>query len=126
MQIRLNPEELGAMHLKLTVEKGIVTAQFLTESVRVKELIEQNIAQLRDTFAKDGIHWDQITVDVGQEGLRDNPFASQQQQAAREQRQNQSRRHRFADTMTEELGIEDVLAESESRKDPNRIVDYRA
>lgn len=127
MEIRLHPAELGNMYLKLTVEKGLVTAQFLAESVRVKELIEQNIAQLRDTFAKDGITWDKITVDVSQDNLRENPFAYQGQRDMKDQRNSNGKRQNFADSMAEELELaESELAERVPMKDPSRLVDYRA
>lgn len=127
MEIKLHPQELGNMYLKLTVEKGMVTAQFLTENVRVKELIEQNISLLRDTFAKDGITWDKITVDVGQDGLRENPFAYQGQREMKDQRNSNGRRQSFADSMSDELELAEVELEGETPvKDPARLVDYRA
>lgn len=127
MEIKLHPQELGNMYLKLTVEKGMVTAQFLTENVRVKELIEQNISLLRDTFAKDGITWDKITVDVGQDGLRENPFAYQGQREMKDQRNSNGRRQSFADSMSDELELAEVELEGETPvKDPTRLVDYRA
>lgn len=131
MEIKLYPEELGTMHLKLSVEKGIVNAHILTENARVKELIEENIAQLKETFAQEGIQWNQITVDVNQDSMRENPFAYQPQSNMTDQ-QHSNRRQSFRESLTDEMAVETVGAEegvpdaAEPAKESDRLIDYLA
>lgn len=131
MEIKLYPEELGTMHLKLSVEKGIVNAHILTENARVKELIEQNLSELKETFAQEGIQWDQITVDVNQDSMRENPFAYQPQSNMRDQ-QHSNRRQNFRESLTDEMMVEPVGGEegtpaaTEPAKESDRLIDYLA
>ncbi|AZR73875.1 hypothetical protein BBF96_11035 [Anoxybacter fermentans] len=127
MEIKLHPEELGRMQLKLIVEEGVVTARFLTETLKVKELIEQNLPKLRETLAKEGIQWDKITVDVSQDELSENPFAYQNQQNLKEHNRGQLKQGEDSFTLTaDETIVEDAEDIERVVKDSNRLVDYLA
>ncbi len=67
IKITLKPEHLGDVSLKLATQNGIVTAQFLAENERVKEIIESNFNQLKDTLQKQGIEVSGLSVSVGSE-----------------------------------------------------------
>ncbi len=123
LEMRLYPEELGRLALKLTMEEGIVNARIVTETLQAKELIEQNLPQLRETMAKEGIRWDEVTVDVSHDGLSENPFAYQ------DGRQLQDNRHAYSDEAGDfegELDELNLLEEETERvvRDPNRLIDY--
>ena len=123
MEIQLHPEELGKMQLKLVMEDGTVTAKFLTENSKVKELIEQNLSLLRDNLAEENIQWDEITVDVGQDELAENPFAEQQQF---EDDNGNSEAHFSLNPDEIVTGEEIEVEEDENSKDPDKLVDYMA
>ncbi len=67
IKMTLRPESLGEVSMKLSVENGIITAQFLAENQRVKETLESNFNQLRDALQKQGIEVSSLSVSVGSE-----------------------------------------------------------
>ncbi len=72
MTIKLNPENLGKLSLKLVTENGIVSAKFVAESQHVKEIIESNFNELKQSFANQGLNIGNLSVSVGSDsdGLR--------------------------------------------------------
>lgn len=75
MIMKLEPESLGKLNLKVSVENGIITAKFLAESQQVKEVLESSFNQLKDALQEKGIAVQSFSVSVGQEG---KDFQSQQ------------------------------------------------
>ena len=67
MVIHLKPDHLGKLELKVVTEQGIVAAKFIAESQQVKEIIETNMQQLKDSLQKQGINIDGVSVQVGQD-----------------------------------------------------------
>ena len=65
IKIQLKPEHLGDVSLKITTQNGIVTAQFVAENQRIREIIEASFNQLRDSLAQQGIQLSQLSVSVG-------------------------------------------------------------
>jgi len=66
VKIMLRPESLGELTLKISIERGIVTAHFVAESHRVKEIIESNMGSLKDALAESGVDVGQLDVSVSQ------------------------------------------------------------
>ncbi|ADG82389.1 flagellar hook-length control protein FliK [Thermincola potens] len=60
--IQLKPETLGKLQMKITVENGLITAKFTAETQQVKELLESNLANLRQNLTDLGIKVDQLEV----------------------------------------------------------------
>jgi flagellar hook-length control protein FliK len=78
MKITLKPDYLGEVSLKIAVDNGIVTAHFTAESQRVKEIIESNFEQFKQTLSEQGIEVGQLEVNVGNSGENDeSSFARQ-------------------------------------------------
>ena len=73
VRIHLKPEHLGEVKLRIAMQNGIVVAQFVAESQRVKEIIESNFSQLRDSLEEQGINVSEIEVSVSQ-GEADRQF----------------------------------------------------
>ena len=73
IRIQLRPEHLGEVSLRVAMQNGIVVAQFVAESQRVKEIIESNFNQLRDALEQQGINVAEIEVSVSQ-GEADRNF----------------------------------------------------
>lgn len=74
IRIQLKPEHLGEVSLRIAAQNGIVVAQFVAESQRVKEIIESNFSQLRDSLEQQGINISEIEVSVAQDDA-DRQFA---------------------------------------------------
>ncbi|MCQ2979463.1 MAG: flagellar hook-length control protein FliK, partial [Clostridia bacterium] len=66
MHVKLDPENLGKVNLKIVAENGLVTAKFEAESQKVKEIIESNLSLLKESLEKRGIQISNLEVSVGQ------------------------------------------------------------
>lgn len=121
IKITLKPEHLGDVTLKVSTQNGIVTAQFVAESQRVKEVIEAGFNQLRDTLRQQGIEISQLQVFVG------NGEDSEQAALFTQEREISRRRIQSivsAMTADEEPELVAVDAYGNDMRDSN--VDYRA
>lgn len=65
IRIKLKPEVLGEVLLKVEVEKGVVVAKAIVDNYRVKELLETNIYQLKEGLEKQGLDIKTFEVQVG-------------------------------------------------------------
>ncbi len=62
MKIKLQPEELGEVEVKLKIDNNIMKAEFLVESQRVKEVLEGKFDTLRNSLLSKGIDASEINV----------------------------------------------------------------
>ena len=65
MIIKLKPDHLGKVTVEIAVENGNITAKFLAESQKVKEILESNMQDLKDHLAKQGMMIQDLSVSVG-------------------------------------------------------------
>lgn len=84
-KISLNPKELGNVDIKLTMHDATVTASIVVENHAVKQVVEQNLDQLKDVLRQQGITVDKMQVSVDQRngGNSQNPNQSQWEAAAK-------------------------------------------
>ena len=76
LRLRLAPEKLGNLDLELTVDHGVLAARFVTQSERVRALIESALPDLRQHLEEQGVQIDRLDVSVGEQrerGGRDDP-----------------------------------------------------
>ncbi len=66
MTIKLEPEALGRLTVKITSENGIMNASFYAENDKAKTMIENHMAELRNSLEKQGIQIQNLTVTVDQ------------------------------------------------------------
>lgn len=71
IQIKLYPETLGKLTVKLSSENGVMNASFFAENDKAKLMIESQMAELRKTLESQGIQVQNltVTVDSGSEEL---------------------------------------------------------
>ncbi len=65
VKIKLKPEILGELVLKIELEKGVVVAKALVDNYRVKELLETNMYQLKEGLEEQGVKIKTFEVQVG-------------------------------------------------------------
>lgn len=95
MVIQLKPDHLGKLELKIVTEQGIVAAKFIAESQQVKDIIETNMQQLKDSLQKQGISVEGVSVQVGQD-----PKGEYKHQNSYEGRSNNAgNRRSYSDSM---------------------------
>lgn len=74
MLIKLTPERLGNVSVNITVEKGLVNATLYAENYQVKEMLENNLDQLRTILIEKGLGIESLNVSVGQHQEQLNKF----------------------------------------------------
>lgn len=62
--VKLQPEQLGNVELKLNIQKGVVLAEIKVENEIVKAAIESNLDDLKQSLSNKGYSVDQINVNV--------------------------------------------------------------
>lgn len=55
VDIRLDPPELGQMHVKLNLNNDQATVQFIVQNQQAKEVLDQNMSKLKDMLAQQGV-----------------------------------------------------------------------
>lgn len=76
MVVRLNPPELGQLTVRVALEDGILKAHFVAPSSDVKQLLDQNLAQLRHMLETQGLSIQDIFVSLQE---RQNKFQSSEE-----------------------------------------------
>ncbi len=65
MIIKLKPEHLGELTLKVVVENGVVNASFHSNNAEVRNIIESSLPQLKQDLANSGLKVDNVSVYAG-------------------------------------------------------------
>ena len=60
--ISLNPENLGKVDVKITIQNGQVLAQFITEKHMAKDMLDQQMSQLRSALQSQGLQVEKLEV----------------------------------------------------------------
>ena len=69
IKVQLKPEYLGALSLRVALERGGVTAHLVTQSQAVKEALEAGLPQLKQALEGQGLRTDHIAVTLGQDAF---------------------------------------------------------
>lgn len=119
MVIKLKPEHLGELALKVSVENGVVSASFHSDNAQVRAIIETSLIQLKQELAAQGIKVDNVGVYSGMGDLLSNG----QNQAGREQ-QNPRYKNRKID-LSDFADEVDKIAPVAANTANDTGVDYR-
>jgi len=68
IRIKLKPDSLGKLTIRLIMENGGMTARFITENYKAKDAIESNFSQLQDVLHEKGVNIQELSVFIGNEG----------------------------------------------------------
>jgi flagellar hook-length control protein FliK len=109
-EIKLAPEELGNLQVKVQLQQDQLSVQFVVQQQGAKEALEQQLPRLKDMLAEQGIELTQGQV-------------SQQREGSDAQRQARERNQFFAPGA--ETGDEPLLQQAIVRVS-DRMVDYYA
>ena len=74
MLIKLKPDNLGKVTMQISVENGNISAKFLAESQKVKEILESNMQELKDQLSKQGMAVQEMSVSVGNDNRERQMF----------------------------------------------------
>ncbi|ABZ84783.1 flagellar hook-length control protein flik, putative [Heliomicrobium modesticaldum Ice1] len=82
LRIQLKPEFLGKLNLNLSVENGIVSVRFAAENLQVRQMLESNLNQLKQSLEEQGLRFDRVEVDVGRQGSDSHHGAGDSRQSS--------------------------------------------
>jgi flagellar hook-length control protein FliK len=85
--VKMNPEGLGEVQMKIQVNQGRVNVEMSTETKEAKQIIENSMSDLKNSLSTHKLTVDSVKVDVGNQTSSD----SNQQQKAQDFSQNQGR-----------------------------------
>lgn len=120
MIIKLNPEHLGQLSLKVSVNgNGGVTATFHTDNAQVRAILETTMTQLKQQLNEQGIKVDNVEVHTG---LPDGQLPQDQGQQGFYQQQGQQVRSQQADLQDFEESSENLAAELENSQENQEVV----
>lgn len=101
--VKIQPQSLGKVLMRVAVEEGQLVAKFLTESNQAKGILELNLPQLRESLAKEGLVLERCEVAM-----------AWSQEFGSKERQEQRRHHRprqavhYEEHLTENTGPQQV------------------
>ncbi len=79
MQLRLRPPELGSMRLEIAVRDGVMTAHLETETAAARNVLLDNLPQLRDRLAEQNVKVERFDVNVRDDAQQRNDQAFENQ-----------------------------------------------
>ncbi len=61
-RLTLTPEHLGQVDIRIVMQNGQLTAQFMTDNVMAREMLENQMSQLRSSLGAQGLQVDRLEV----------------------------------------------------------------
>ena len=86
VEIRLDPPELGNMHVRVNLQNEQAAVNFLVQSQQAKEALEQGMSKLKDMLSESGVDVGDANVEQQSQGSEDNEqsFGQNQQNGSGE------------------------------------------
>ncbi|RHW39643.1 flagellar hook-length control protein FliK [Lysinibacillus yapensis] len=106
--LKLYPENLGSIRIEIMQQDGVLTARFLTSTALGKELLDNQLHQLKSAFAQANIQMDRIDI------------AQSLQETDRNQRDQQS----FGQQFKQQSGQKEKDHHSKDEEETTSFVDY--
>lgn len=124
MEVMLNPEHLGSVHITVTARNGIVSAQIAAQNEQVKTAIENQMVTLREQFESQGLKVDAVEITVMAHSFEAGQNFGQSES---ERKQGESKVHRKLDlsSFDDELE-EDLESTAPAPKAEGSSVEYLA
>lgn len=128
VEMQLNPENLGTLHIHLSSKQGNVTAQLTVQNELVKAALEVQLIQLKENFAEQGIKVDAVEVTVESHAFNQNMQHSNEEnaQAQTEAKRSSTRSINLNGDWTEEELTEEEQLVAEMMEADGNTVDFKA
>lgn len=103
IKIRLNPSELGQLKVEIKIENGNMTAKIEAENAATKQVLLENLPQLRERLAESNINVQQFEVELmGQQTPQDGSASTFADQSDQQGGSQTTSRHDVAASVEEE------------------------
>lgn len=124
MEVMLNPEHLGSVHITVTARNGIVSAQIAAQNEQVKTALESQMVTLMEQFESQGLKVDAVEITVMAHSFEAGQNFGQSES---ERKQGESKVHRKLDlsSFDDELE-EDLESTAPAPKAEGSSVEYLA
>lgn len=106
----LNPQSLGQVDVTIKSHNGVITAQFHAETQAAKDMLDNQLPQLRAALTQQGLQVDRLEVNQQQE----TAFSFQQQ---REQARQQGKEQEQQKQSEQEFALDALVDNTESTED---------
>lgn len=124
MEMQLYPEHLGKVGIQVAIRDGIVTAHITAENETVKNAIEAQLINLKESFNNQGLKVENVEVTIASHSFEENNMHNQDEQS----NQGKSKRNRrLNSSLIDELnGITDDRSEETVMETLGNTVSYTA
>ena len=128
IEVMLNPERLGSVHVTVSAKNGILTAQIVAQNEQVKTALENQMTTLRENFENQGIKVDavEITVMTHQFEAGQNFGQNESERKQSERKLNKKLDLSAYDDEVDDEFSDDELRRKDSRQNGNSSVEYIA
>ncbi|GED70236.1 hypothetical protein BRE01_39380 [Brevibacillus reuszeri] len=106
----LNPQSLGQVDVTIKSHNGVITAQFHAETQAAKDMLDNQLPQLRAALTQQGLQVDRLEVNQQQE----TAFSFQQQ---REQARQQGKEQEQQEQNEQDFALDALVDNTESTED---------
>lgn len=111
MELQLNPEHLGKIHLEVVAKNGVITASIAAETQMAKEAIESQMLVLKENLLNQGVKVEEVEVTIATHQFEQNLDSHKE----KEEETNSSKRRlnlNGLDLEDENLNSQDMLEQS--------------
>lgn len=128
IEVMLNPERLGSVHVTVSAKNGILTAQIAAQNEQVKTALENQMTTLRENFENQGIKVDavEITVMTHQFEAGQNFGQNESERKQSERKLNKKLDLSAYDDEVDDEFSDDELRRKDSIQNGNSSVEYIA
>lgn len=128
IEVMLNPERLGSVHVTVTAKNGILSAQIAAQNEQVKTALENQVTALKENFQNQGIKVEAVEITVMTHQFEAGQNFGQNESERKQSEQKINKKLNLSDYMDDEE--ETVSAQDIRRKDSiqngNSSVEYMA
>lgn len=128
IEVQLNPENLGKIHVAVSSRNGIVTAEIVTQNEQVKRAVESQMNMLKENLESQGIKVEAVEVTV-QSHAFENGQNLQGNNSQQEKAEKESKHHldlSSLDELSDDELSEDETAAKNAVMNENSSVEYTA
>lgn len=124
MEMQLNPESYGKLQLQVLLKDGIVTARMNVENEAVRQALESQVVQLRESMNNQGLKVDAIEVTVASHEFDRNlqQESNANQQAFEEEQRKSSVRRMNLNLNADDWSEEDIQDMSDAEALERKIM----
>jgi flagellar hook-length control protein FliK len=103
VEIRLDPAELGSMHVKVNLQNEQASVSFMVQNQQAKEALDQNMGKLKDMLGQSGVDVGNTDVERQDQGGQNNQHGNDFNQG---NIANRAGEHDENETISQEINIE--------------------